>query len=362
MQVLLTENIRQFRRARQMTQEQLAEVLGVTVGTVSKWESGSSTPDLALIMELADFFGTSVDVLLGYRQQSAGLADSIARLRTLRKEKQYEEGRREVEKALVKYPNDFDIAYQSAALLRVAALEENDAQAARRAGELYTRALQMIDQNTDPDISRVGIFNDLATIAFTLDETERGVELLKQNNVEGVNNARIGQILAQLPDRRSEALDYLEKALPELFSQMVSVCIGYLNTADSGSNQDAAQARELALLTCRFLGELRHPGGGSLMDKYLAVLWCSAALMSEKQGLKTQADSDLRQAFELSRRYDETPSRELNLRLLRPGKPQNAAVFDDMGSTAYGSVENVLRGNSAEYPRLLRLWENLGNE
>lgn len=40
MQVLLTENIRQFRRARQMTQEQLAEVLGVTVGTVSKWESG----------------------------------------------------------------------------------------------------------------------------------------------------------------------------------------------------------------------------------------------------------------------------------------------------------------------------------
>ena len=134
----------------------------------------------------------------------------------------------------MKYPNDFDIAYQSAALLRVAALEENDAQAARRAGELYTRALQMIDQNTDPDISRVGIFNDLATIAFTLDETERGVELLKQNNVEGVNNARIGQILAQLPDRRSEALDYLEKALPELFSQMVSVCIGYLNTADSG--------------------------------------------------------------------------------------------------------------------------------
>ena len=40
MQVLLTENIRQFRRARQMTQEQLAEVLGVTVGTVCKWESG----------------------------------------------------------------------------------------------------------------------------------------------------------------------------------------------------------------------------------------------------------------------------------------------------------------------------------
>lgn len=98
MQVLLTENIRQFRRARQMTQEQLAEVLGVTVGTVSKWESGSSTPDLALIMELADFFGTSVDVLLGYRQQSAGLADSIARLRTLRKENNTRRGAAKLKK------------------------------------------------------------------------------------------------------------------------------------------------------------------------------------------------------------------------------------------------------------------------
>lgn len=84
MQVFLAENLRQFRRDRQLTQEQLAEVLGVAVGTVSKWESGSSTPDLSLILELADFFGTSVDVLLGYRQQSTSLADTVARLRSQR--------------------------------------------------------------------------------------------------------------------------------------------------------------------------------------------------------------------------------------------------------------------------------------
>lgn len=42
MQVLLAENIRRLRRDRHLTQEQLAEVLGVAVGTVSKWESGGS--------------------------------------------------------------------------------------------------------------------------------------------------------------------------------------------------------------------------------------------------------------------------------------------------------------------------------
>ena len=38
----LSENIRKFRKERGLTQEQLAEVLGVTVGAVYKWEAGDS--------------------------------------------------------------------------------------------------------------------------------------------------------------------------------------------------------------------------------------------------------------------------------------------------------------------------------
>ena len=66
MEMKLAENIRLFRKQRSLTQEQLSEVLGVTVGAVHKWEAGLSIPDLRLIMEMADFFDTSVDVLLGY--------------------------------------------------------------------------------------------------------------------------------------------------------------------------------------------------------------------------------------------------------------------------------------------------------
>ncbi len=52
-----------------MTQEQLAEVLGVTVGAVYKWETKLSQPELTMIMAMADFFDTSVDVLLGYEMK-----------------------------------------------------------------------------------------------------------------------------------------------------------------------------------------------------------------------------------------------------------------------------------------------------
>lgn len=69
MEIKLAENIRFFRKQMSMTQEQLAEVLGVTVGAVYKWEARLSSPELSLIMEMADFFDISVDVLLGYEMK-----------------------------------------------------------------------------------------------------------------------------------------------------------------------------------------------------------------------------------------------------------------------------------------------------
>ena len=75
----LAENIRTFRKQRALTQEQLAEVLGVTVGAVYKWEARLSQPELSTIMELADFFDTSVDVLLGYELKDNSLRTTAAR-------------------------------------------------------------------------------------------------------------------------------------------------------------------------------------------------------------------------------------------------------------------------------------------
>lgn len=65
-QLQIGKKIRAFRKARGLTQEQLAQALGVTAGAVYKWEAELSAPDLSLLVALADFFDTSVDVLLGY--------------------------------------------------------------------------------------------------------------------------------------------------------------------------------------------------------------------------------------------------------------------------------------------------------
>lgn len=57
------------RKEKGLTQEELAEFLGVSKPAVSKWESGQSYPDITLLPVIAAYFGISVDSLLDYRPQ-----------------------------------------------------------------------------------------------------------------------------------------------------------------------------------------------------------------------------------------------------------------------------------------------------
>ena len=366
MQVQLAEMIRKFRREKNLTQEQLAEAMGVTVGAVSKWESAASTPDVSVIMELADFFCTSVDVLLGYRQQSGSLADTLKNLSRLRKAKEYEEGKKEAQKAVKRFPNNFDAVFQSASLLQVAGLEQNDPAASRRAEELYNRALELFGQNTDPDISQVSIRNSIACIAIVLGEMDRGIELLKQNNVEGLNNARIGQTLAQIPERRKEADIYPGKGLLDTLASLVMLCNGYVNFAEGAEGEDEEElsaVRELTLSVCRLFDEIKRPGTVSVLDKFQTAMLIGNAVLAEKQGLCGEADAYLGRAHSLAGLYDASPEPGMeNIRLLRPGVLKTASSYDDFGQSAREGAEKMLRENVKEYPRLLKVWEGYCDE
>ena len=57
--------IMRLRREKGLTQEQLANELGVSYQAVSKWENNNSCPDIALLPLLADLFGISIDILFG---------------------------------------------------------------------------------------------------------------------------------------------------------------------------------------------------------------------------------------------------------------------------------------------------------
>ena len=61
---MFSENLVQLRKLNDMTQEDLAEAVGVTRQAIAKWESGESVPDLEKSRILADTFGVTIDDLI----------------------------------------------------------------------------------------------------------------------------------------------------------------------------------------------------------------------------------------------------------------------------------------------------------
>lgn len=61
--------LRELRKEKQLTQEQLAERFGVTSRSVSRWETDSNMPDLSILVELADFYDVDIrDIIDGERK------------------------------------------------------------------------------------------------------------------------------------------------------------------------------------------------------------------------------------------------------------------------------------------------------
>ena len=86
----LNEQIALLRKQKDLTQENLANLLGVTNQTVSKWESAQCCPDIQLLPKIAKIFNVTVDELLGYTLSST--SDDI--FSTLRKKNRHSARRR----------------------------------------------------------------------------------------------------------------------------------------------------------------------------------------------------------------------------------------------------------------------------
>ena len=64
-QLSLGNQIRSNRLRLDMTQEQLAEKFGTSPQSISRWENGTTYPDIEMLPMIASYFGTTIDTLLG---------------------------------------------------------------------------------------------------------------------------------------------------------------------------------------------------------------------------------------------------------------------------------------------------------
>ncbi len=349
MKMMLAENIRAFRKERSLTQEQLSEALGVTAGAVYKWEARLSIPELELIIQMADFFDTSVDVLLGYEIKDNRHEATVRRLREYRRCKD-RDGLAEAEKALRKYPHSFQIVNASAALYRAFGFDSGDKALFRRALELLEQSRLLLPQNKDPEINEQTIYGRIAETYLGLDETDKAVEFWKAHNVGGQYSHQIGNTLAQ-NGHATEAKRFLSEAFLKHVSELVTTINGYVNVYFDSGDHASTQAI-LSWGTGLLLG-LRKADKPNCFDRICAALLAALAGSQFLSGQSSEARDTLIKAKELAAFFDDSPSYdESGIRFV--GRIEGASAHDDLGATAMDGVVNAV--SQFDNEELTALW------
>ena len=314
-----------------------------------------SVPDLDLIVEMADFFDTSVDVLLGYKMKDNRLQETVRRLKEYRRMKD-RAGLSEAEKALKKYPHSFDIVHECAILFSNFGFESGDRDLLRKALELLEQSRLLLGQNTDPQINEQILYGQMATAYLGLDETDKAIELLKAHNAGGIYNYRIGSVLA-ICERTDEAVPFLSESLAKIVSDLINTIVGYINVFFQKGDYASAQAI-LQWGTEIFPG-LRKDGKANYLDKINSGLIAALAGAQFMSGQEAKARDSLNRAKRLALFFDGSPSySESDIRFI--SFIEGASAYDDIGATAMDAINNCVNG--IENEEFAALWKSVSEQ
>lgn len=352
----LSDNIKRNRKELDMTQEQLAEAMGVTVGAVSKWESGSTTPDIDLLMAMADLFQTSIDALLGFQLPGAGADEQATAIKDCTGSRAYEAGRVKAEKALQNFPNHFEVVYRSAVFFDMLGLDQHDEEATHRAIELYRRSAGLLNQNHDREISVRTIQVSISQCYLYLGEHQKALDILMDSNEGGVNNDKVGTLLFQLK-RYDEAIQVLSESMLDSLNRLERAAIGLVNCLGNGW-EDHAAALELMDWVVT-LQESLYPGESCYLHKSNAALLTGCAAIAANLEDWDACAAYLRRAKETAVIFDAAPDYAADK--MRFYRGRSATAHDDHGQTAESGILRAISQQDEKVSRkLMELWENLG--
>ena len=341
----LAENIRSYRKGAGLTQEQLAERLGITLGAVSKWERGSSEPDLSYIMELAELFHVSVDALIGFSMRGSDADTEADWIEGLDSAESVWTIAEEYESALKKFPNHFRIVCGAALIYQqIGVVYKRDAEL-KKALELFRHSIDLISQNRDhPEINEVRLRDEIAGCYSALKNYGKAIEEYKKNNLTGSNDARIGCLYTLFEKKPEEGIVFTERAFFSHISDMITTLLGYISYYISTARYDEGiRAAEWAI---RFLESLKaDPARPAYLDKIISLLYLDRAVLQDGKGMPEASEESLRTAVRIAAVFDGDPVSTMeNVILLRNAEKQG--VYDDSGPTATDGLKRSLEETS----------------
>ena len=271
MKLKLGDKIATFRKAKGLTQEQLAASLGVSPPAVSKWETGNSYPDITLLCPLARALNTDVDTLLDFEtdlpedQLSARMNEIVKTAR----DGDIQAADSMLTELLHQYPSSVPLKYQAVYILITFEFlassngEEKKAEWKNRRKEL----LQSVHLSGDPVYWQSAV-TELAAIALTEQKPDEAEALLKELPERLTDPTLVWTRLYLMRDEKDQAKKTIQKRLYQLVYQLQN-CLIYM--ADEKMEPDPERALRIGEIYCQvneMFGLGSGMGAGILAELY----------------------------------------------------------------------------------------------
>lgn len=249
------------RKAKGMTQEQLAGALGVSAPAVSKWETDSAYPDITLLCPLARALDTDVDSLLAFEEELSeeALGQYMADIMEKAGKGSRSEAEAQLNRLLRLYPSNVSLKFSAVAALtffemNASACSEEDRD---RRTRLKKKLCQEVHDSGNPAFFLPAV-SMLVSFALEENELDRAEALLKEAPAGAGDFIPLWVRLYLKKGERDKALGTVQRELYSLINKVQTCLISML-----GEEMDLEQKKRIEV--CKVLqqmGESFHVGGG----------------------------------------------------------------------------------------------------
>lgn len=188
MEIKLAKNILRLRKCRGLTQEQLAQLLNVSVGAVSKWENGNNRPDIEILPILADVLQVSIDALIGYEKAYKNLESELKQMDEFLLLERYQQVEEMALDCLRRYPNDFrlnkvlaDVYYSQCFSGNMEHVDKKE-----KGIYFYERCIELYDPKQASEVTEEALYIQIATLCmWDKNQIDRAMEIIERYNDTG---------------------------------------------------------------------------------------------------------------------------------------------------------------------------------
>lgn len=218
------------RREKGLTQDALANYIGVSKASVSKWETGQSYPDITFLPQLAAFFNISIDELMGYEPQMSkeDIRKWHLRLSADFASRPFDEVLEDCRGTAKKYFSCFPLLFQIGALLVNNSMESGDMDKAfaviAEAKELFIRVKTESD---DAELKQLAL-NMEAFCVLTLGNPHEVIKLLEGTSRKIISTETLLAQAYQMTGQSREAKSALQVGMYQHMISLLGIFPDYL--------------------------------------------------------------------------------------------------------------------------------------